>query len=92
MPAFFNGSFKHIEGNVSIQIYFGSGIENVIGPLRMAFLYLTSQIGVLLAMTVNPKYYGVGASCAGFGLIGFLFAYVFSNWSYMSRVNKYKKW
>jgi membrane associated rhomboid family serine protease len=93
MTAFLHGSFKHIAGNVSIQLYLGSGIEYGIGPLRMAFLYLTSQIGgVLLAMTVHPEWYGVGASCAGFGLIGFLLAYVFSNWSYMSRVNKYQKW
>ena len=59
----------------------------------MAFLYLLSSIGgVLLAMIVHPEWYGVGASCAGFGLIGFLAAYVITNWNYMSRVNKYQKW
>ena len=90
MPAFIHGSLEHISGNVAIQLYLGSGIENGIGPIRMAFLYLTSQIGgVILAMTVHPEWYGVGASCAGFGLIGFLAAYVITNWGYMNRTNRY---
>lgn len=55
----------------------------------MAFLYLVSEIGgVLLAITVRPENYGVGASCAGYGLIGFLFSYIFTNWFYMGRQRK----
>lgn len=52
----------------------------------MAFLYLVSEIGgVLLAITVHPESYGVGASCAGYGLVGFIFSYLFTNWFYMGR-------
>jgi len=55
----------------------------------MAFLYLVSEIGgVLLAITVHPESYGVGASCAGYGLVGFIASYVFTNWFYMGRQRK----
>jgi membrane associated rhomboid family serine protease len=65
----------------------GSGIEYGIGFWRMAFLYLVSEVGgVLLAITFHPESYGVGASCAGYGLLGFLAAYLFTNWSYMTRI------
>ena len=52
----------------------------------MSFLYLVSEIGgVLLAMTFHPEMYGVGASCAGYGLVGFLGAYFVTNFFYMGR-------
>ena len=52
----------------------------------MALLYTVTEIGgVLPAMTFHPETYGVGASCAGYGLIGFAGAYVFTNWKYMGR-------
>ena len=59
----------------------------------MAFLYLVTEIGgVMLAVTFHPESYGVGASCAGFGLIGFLTAYIFSNWQFMGRTNPGQRW
>lgn len=86
MPAFLHAHFNHICGNVIFQLYLGSGIEDGIGFWRMAFLYLISEIGgVLLAITFHPESYGVGASCAGFGLIGFTVAYLFTNFGYMGR-------
>ena len=58
----------------------GSGIEYGIGFWWMAFLYLVSEIGgVLLCITVRPEMYGIGASCAGFGLVGYYFSYLFTN-------------
>jgi hypothetical protein len=43
----------------------------------MAFLYIVSEIGgILLAITFYPEAYGVGASCAGFGLFGFYLSYL----------------
>lgn len=86
MPTFLHAHLEHISGNVFFQIYLGSGIEAGIGFVRMAFLYFVSSIGgVLLSLVFHPENYGVGASCAGYGLIGFLLAYLFTNWSYMAR-------
>jgi hypothetical protein len=52
----------------------------------MAFLYIVSEIGgILLAITFYPEAYGVGASCAGFGLFGFYLSYIFTNFWYMLR-------
>ena len=54
----------------------------------MAILYILTEIGgVMLAITFHPESYGVGASCAGYGLIGFLGAYLFTNFAFMSRTN-----
>ena len=86
MPAFLHANLEHIVGNLIFQLYVGSGIEHGIGPWRMAFLYTVTEIGgVLLAVTFHPDSYGVGASCAGFGLLGFLAAYFFTNFTFMGR-------
>ena len=59
----------------------GSGIEYGIGWIRMFILYiLTGFGGNLLSSVINPVSYGVGASTAVFGLVGFYIAYIFSNW------------
>ena len=29
--------------------------------------------------------YGIGASCAGFGLVGYYFSYLFTNFDFMGR-------
>ena len=84
MPAFLHANLEHIAGNVVFQIYLGSGIEFSLGFWKFALLYIVSEIGgVLLAITVHPEAYGVGASCAGFGLIGWTLAYIFTNWTKM---------
>lgn len=47
-------------------------------------MYIVTEIGgVLLAITFHPAAYGVGASCAGYGLIGWSLAYVLTNWTKM---------
>ena len=92
MPAFLHANLEHICGNVVFQLYFGSGIEHGIGFWWMAFLYIITEIGgVLLAMTFHPESYGVGASCAGYGLIGFYLSYLFSNWGFMSRTKPWQR-
>lgn len=93
MPAFLHANFNHISGNVFFQLYFGSCIEYGIGFWRMTFLYLVTEIGgVLLSITFHPEQFGVGASCAGYGLIGFYLSYLFTNWGYMGRTVTFQRW
>mgnify|MGYP002633512626 CR=1 FL=1 len=92
MPAFLHAHFEHIFGNVLFQLYLGSGIEHGIGFFWMAFLYIVTEIGgVLLAITFHPEAYGVGASCAGYGLVGFGIAYLFTNWGFMGRTKEWQR-
>ena len=65
----------------------GSGIEYGLGVWRIIFLYFISGLGgITLSMCVRPSAHGVGASTAVFGLVGFLVAYLFTNWMAMGRV------
>ena len=65
----------------------GSGIEYGIGFLKMTLLYLITGFGGnLLSSVCNPAAFGVGASTAVFGLVGFYVAYIFTNWQFMGRV------
>jgi rhomboid protease GluP len=65
----------------------GSGIEFGIGFGKFVFLYVISGLGgILLSMNLRPNAHGVGASTAVFGLVGFLIAYILTNWQYMGRV------
>ena len=58
----------------------------------MAILYTLTEIGgVLLAITFHPDAYGVGASCSGYGLLGFYAAYIFTNWQYMGRTVEWQR-
>ena len=64
----------------------GSGIEWGIGFGWMAFLYLITGLGGnLLSSVLNPAAFGVGASTAVFGLVGFYVSYLFTNWRHMQR-------
>jgi membrane associated rhomboid family serine protease len=71
-PVLLHGHFEHLFGNLAGQLYMGAGIENGIGPGYMAFLYtITGFGGNLLSSVLNPVSFGVGASTAVFGLVGF---------------------
>lgn len=83
---FLHGHLEHLAGNVVIQLFLGVGIEYGIGFLKMLFLYLLSGFGGnLLSACIEPAQYGVGASTAVFGLVGFLCSYSFTNFFYMRR-------
>jgi membrane associated rhomboid family serine protease len=59
----------------------GAGIEYGIGFWYMVFLYIITGFGGnLLSSVVSPAAYGVGASTAVFGLVGYYIAYIFTNW------------
>ena len=64
----------------------GAGIEYGIGVWYMVFLYMLSGWGGnLLSTCIHPLAFGVGASTAVFGLVGFYIAYICTNWQYMCR-------
>ena len=64
----------------------GAGIENGIGFGYMVFLYLITGFGGnLLSSVLNPVSYGVGASTAVFGLVGFYVQYIFTHWQFMGQ-------
>jgi rhomboid protease GluP len=80
MPMLLHGHLEHIAGNVSFQLFIGSGIEYGIGWWRMAILYILCGVGgVLFTNVFTPKDVAVGASCSGYGLLGFILAYVITN-------------
>ena len=65
----------------------GSNIEAGIGPVNTIILYFLSGFGgILFSMDVHPNAHGVGASTAIFGLVGFYFSYLFTDWSRMGRI------
>lgn len=71
----------------------GSGIEYGLGPWRTIILYWLSGLGgILLSMCVHPVAHGVGASTAIFGLVGFYFSYLFTNFNYMGRTSNGQRW
>lgn len=85
-PIFLHGHFEHLLGNVVAQLILGSGIEYGIGVLKMSILYILTGIGGnLLSAILSPAQFGVGASTSVFGLVGFLIAYIFTNFFDMGR-------
>jgi len=87
MPILLHGHLEHLAGNVVAQLYMGSGIEWGIGFGWSAFLYIITGFGGnLLSSVLSPASYGVGASTAVFGLVGFYVSYIFSNFQYMQRI------
>ena len=86
-PTILHGNLEHIVGNFVGQLYMGSGIEYGLGVWRTVILYwLCGLGGIMTSMCVNPSANGVGASTAIFGLVGFYFAYFFTNFGYMGRM------
>jgi len=87
-PIFLHGNLEHIVGNVIGQLYMGSGIEYGIGFLKMTILYMLCGFGGnLLSSVLNPAAFGVGASTAVFGLIGYYVSYIVTHPQYMFRKN-----
>ena len=92
-PIFLHGHLEHLAGNVVIQLVLGVGIEYGIGFAKMSILYLLSGVGGnLLSACIAPAQYGVGASTAVFGLVGFLASYSCSNFSYMGKQRPGQRW
>jgi len=74
-PMFLHGSIWHILMNSFFQLRMGFPLEARLGVAKFALLYVASGIG---GNCLSPAWYpckdAVGASTAGFGLIGISFA------------------
>lgn len=75
---FLHADAEHIVGNMIYLIGLGQMVEQMIGHIRFAILYLLSGFGagissILYAVLTGDIYDAVGASGAVFGLIGALF-------------------
>eukprot|EP01055_Gregarina_sp_Pseudo9_P005751 Gregarina_sp_Pseudo_9__5750@NODE_844_length_2140_cov_30_379343_g792_i0_p2_GENE_NODE_844_length_2140_cov_30_379343_g792_i0NODE_844_length_2140_cov_30_379343_g792_i0_p2_ORF_typecomplete_len275_score26_14Rhomboid/PF01694_22/1_4e03Rhomboid/PF01694_22/6e33Rhomboid/PF01694_22/4e03DUF1751/PF08551_10/9_7e02DUF1751/PF08551_10/0_00039DUF1751/PF08551_10/3_4e03DUF1751/PF08551_10/2_8e03_NODE_844_length_2140_cov_30_379343_g792_i0105929 len=80
-PLFLHASIWHILFNVFFQIRMGLPLEKQYGLYVLAAVYFTCGIcGNLFSMAIAPCKVAVGASTAGFGLIGLQFAEIALTW------------
>lgn len=80
-----HANLVHLISNLISQIILGSFLEQLIGPLLAALLYLLSNIGGGLFSCVIDPTPGVGASVAIFGILGGYFGYMLLNWNFLER-------
>jgi len=80
-PVMLHASFTHLMFNVFFQLRMGFGMEKQFGRNKMMLLYFACGImGNLLSVSMQPFKLAVGASTAGFGLIGVWLAEIFLSW------------
>mmetsp|Transcript_36901 Transcript_36901/g.35631 ORF Transcript_36901/g.35631 Transcript_36901/m.35631 type:complete len:84 (-) Transcript_36901:385-636(-) len=66
-----HGGFVHIFSNMVSQVIIGFMLESIMGPFRLAFLYICSGMGGVLFSCICAKWdTSVGASTAIYGLLG----------------------
>ena len=59
----------------------------------MAILYILCGVGgVLFTNVFTPADVAVGASCSGYGLLGFVLSYVITNFQYMGKYRPFQRW
>ncbi len=75
---FLHISWLHLIINMIVLYAFGTGLESIIGSVRLGFIYFASLIGgnlfALWIHSENPRYSSVGASGAVSGLVFALIA------------------
>merc|ERR1719282_195699 len=70
-PVMLHANLTHLLFNVFFQLRMGFGMERQFGRKRMMLLYFACAIvGNLVSVSLDPFKLAVGASTAGFGLIG----------------------
>lgn len=80
-PMALHANFMHLFFNVFFQLRIGFGMEKQFGSSKMKILYLTcGVIGNLISVMLDPYKLAVGASTAGFGLIGVWVAEIMMSW------------
>jgi len=80
-PMLLHANMMHLFFNVFFQLRIGFGMEKQFGRKKMQILYLVCGIiGNLISISLDPFKLAVGASTAGFGLIGVWFAEILLSW------------
>jgi len=80
-PVFLHANLTHLLFNVFFQLRIGFGMEKQFGREKMMALYFACGIlGNLMSVSIDPFKLAVGASTAGFGLIGVWLAEIALSW------------
>lgn len=80
-PVFLHANLTHLLFNVFFQLRMGFGMEKQFGREKMMLIYFVCGIfGNLMSISVDPFKLAVGASTAGFGLIGVWLAEILLSW------------
>lgn len=80
-PVFLHANLTHLLFNVFFQLRMGFGMEKQFGREKMMLIYFVcGMFGNLMSISVDPFKLAVGASTAGFGLIGVWLAEILLSW------------
>jgi len=80
-PVFLHANLTHLLFNIFFQLRMGFGMEKQFGRDKMMMIYFACGIfGNLMSINVDPFKLAVGASTAGFGLIGVWLAEILLSW------------
>lgn len=80
-PVTLHASLTHLLFNIFFQLRMGFGMEKQFGRGKMSLLYFSCGVlGNLLSVAFDPFKLAVGASTAGFGLIGVWLAEIALSW------------
>jgi membrane associated rhomboid family serine protease len=83
-PMTLHANMMHLFFNIFFQLRIGFGMEKQFGKKKFILLYmLCGVIGNMISVAVDPFKLAVGASTAGFGLIGVWMAEIFLSWNVM---------
>lgn len=83
-PVFLHANMTHLLFNIFFQLRIGFGMEKQFGRNKMMLMYFScGVIGNLLSVAADPFKLAVGASTAGFGLIGVWLAEIGLSWELM---------
>lgn len=80
-PVMLHANLTHLLFNVFFQLRMGFGMEKQFGREKMMMIYFACGLfGNLVSISLDPFKLAVGASTAGFGLIGVWLAEILLSW------------
>lgn len=83
-PMTLHANMMHLFFNIFFQLRIGFGMEKQFGKKKFILLYLLcGVIGNMISVAIDPFKLAVGASTAGFGLIGVWMAEILLSWEVM---------